>query len=463
MDTNNKKYLYTYGGEPVYGDVFEANKFPFETVYPKVIVNLIQELHDKVGFPIEFSAVSLLVAFATAIGSTIRLQFKKGFTVMANLYCVLVGDPGTCKTHPIRFMFTPIEDRQALYYKEYAEKMEEYTVFEKMSKTDKKGLPPVKKPKLRINTLDNYTLETLLKRLNENPRGVSVIVDELNGFFENMNRYNSGSDGETYNSLWSGVPTSVNRVTSDPFYVLPTAVSIFGTIQPAILEKMFAKDKDKNGLAARFIFSMPDGLLPLKWDDKEVDDALVKTYQDAIQKLLDVELSINEQGEPMPTIIKLTEEAFDRILEWHNGNEYYNKILEEKGNTYFEAFVKLDTYALRFALILQMIYASVDNESKDEIGIRAVENAILLVDYFMREAVKVHGLVYKKDIRSRMTEKQREVYEIMPPAFYLSQMRDKVAALGFSKDQLKKFLGIEDYFERIERGKYKKKFVEVTD
>ncbi|KAA6336129.1 hypothetical protein EZS27_015689 [termite gut metagenome] len=197
---------------------------------------------------------------------------------MANLYGVLVGDPGTCKTHPIRFMFKPIEDRQALYYKEYTEKMEEYNAFEKKSKKDKEELSPVKKPKLKINTLDNYTLEILLKRLSDSPRGISVIVDELNSFFENMNRYNSGSDGETYNSLWSGVSTTVNRVTSDSFYVPATAVSIFGTIQPAILDKIFSKDKDKNGLAARFTFSMPDGLLPPKWSDEEVDEELVKPY-----------------------------------------------------------------------------------------------------------------------------------------------------------------------------------------
>ncbi|KAA6303891.1 hypothetical protein EZS27_044467, partial [termite gut metagenome] len=167
----------------------------------------------------------------------------------------------------------------------------------------------------------------------------------------------------------SGVSTTVNRVTSDSFYVPATAVSIFGTIQPAILDKIFSKDKDKNGLAARFTFGMPDGLLPPKWSDEEVDEELVKPYYDAIQQLLDIELSTDEKGEPVPTIIKFTQEAFERMLKWHNGNEFYNKIIEEKGHSYYEAFVKLDNYALRYALILQMIYASVDDGSKDEVGI----------------------------------------------------------------------------------------------
>ncbi|KAA6310698.1 hypothetical protein EZS27_038043 [termite gut metagenome] len=149
------------------------------------------------------------------------------------------------------------------------------------------------------------------------------------------------------------------------------------------------------------------------------------------------------------------------MLEWHNGNEFYNKIIEEKGHSYYEAFVKLDNYALRYALILQMIYASVDDGSKDEVGIRAVEGAILLVEYFMKETVKVHELVYKKDVRLRMSPKQREVYEILSSQFYIGQMYSKVAELGFSQDQLKKFVRITDYFEKIARGKYKKKFFEL--
>ncbi|KAA6323219.1 hypothetical protein EZS27_027323, partial [termite gut metagenome] len=131
-------------------------------------------------------------------------------------------------------------------------------------------------------------------------------------------------------------------------------------------------------------------------------------------------------------------------------------------HSYYEAFVKLDNYALRYALILQMIYASVDDGSKDEVGIRAVESAILLVEYFMRETVKVHELVYKKDVRLRMSSKQREVYEILPPQFYIGEMYSKVAELGFSQDQLKKFVRITDYFEKIARGNYKKKFVELS-
>jgi len=271
MTSDDKKLLYYLNGQPVYKTDVEINKFPFEQVYPELIKELIRDLHDKFGFPLEFTSTTILMAFATAIGSTIQLQFKEKFVVMANLYCVMVGDPGTCKTHPIRLLFRVIDEAQSSCYAKYAEEIEEYNAYEKKSKKEKEEIPFVKKPKLKIHTLDNYTLEILLKRLYENPRGLSIVVDELNGLFENMNRYNSGSDAETYNSLWSGVPTSVNRITSEPFYIHPTAVSIFGTIQTAMLDKVCSKDKDKNGFENKLQkteLNLDEDTILLEWSEK---------------------------------------------------------------------------------------------------------------------------------------------------------------------------------------------------
>jgi hypothetical protein len=462
MNTSRKQPVYYLNGKEVYATEFEENKFPLE-VFPKELVDLIRELHEKYEFPIEFSAGSLLVAFATAIGATIQLKFKRNFIVMSNLYCMIIGDSGSCKTHPLRFMFKPIEERKAMYQKEYLEKLEEYKIYENLSKKEKEGLERVTQPKQRLNTIEDFTLESLKKCLSENPRGISVVVDELAGFVKNLNRYNTGSDEENYNTLWSGTPINVNRVTTVPIYSPTTSVSIFGTIQPEVLYNFYSKDKAVNGLTARFLMIMPDNLLPINWHNEEINEDLIRQYHQAIQKLLDVELRFNENGVPVPTILEFTEEAQNRMIEWHNGIEFREKIIEEKGNTFFDAFVKLDTYALRFALILQLIYASVENNRSNKVGIRAAENAILLVNYFMKEVIKVHKFVYSKDIRIGMSDKQRELYENLTPKFSLCRTYDKAANFGFTKDMLKKFVKVEKYFKRIGHGEYEKIFNELSD
>lgn len=463
-NTNKKQPIYYINGKEVYASEFEKNEFPV-SIFPDVISDLIQELKDYEGFPVEFSSGSILVAFATAIGTNTQLKFKEKFTVMANIYCMLCGNPGSSKTHPIKALFEPIWEKQKMYYEDYLKQMEQYSFFESTSKQNKEPLSGNTKPKPRLITLDNFTLEILLLRLSENPCGITVVVDELLSFFDNMNRYNSsGSDSETYNSLWSNYPLRVDRKTTDSFYIPPTAVSIFGTIQPAVLENVFSKGKDKNGLAARFLFIMPEGLLPVKWSNIDTSHDLYKKYSQAIHKLLDAEHHIDENGILIPNFLKFTKEASERIIKWQSSeDEYFGESLIEMGSSYYEAFRKLDTYALRFALILHMIYVSVENENLNGIGIRAVENAILLVSYFKKEVIKVHNLLYKKDIRLDMSEKQREVYEILPPDFSISQMYDTVAKLGFSRDQLKKFTGIPKYFTRIAHGVYRKNFIDLSD
>jgi len=463
MNTNKKQPVYYLNGSPVYASEFEKNNFPYEEVFPKVIVDLVRELHEKAQFPIEFSSGSLLVAFATAIGSTIQLKLRNDFIVMPNLYCMICGDPGTCKTHPLKYMFEPIEKRKAKYYMEYTKKLEEYNAYERLGKKEKEGRKRVTKPTLRVNTIDDFTLEALSKNLLENPRGVSIVVDELNGFIKNMNRYDSGSDGERYNTLWSGGSISKSRASTESFYVPPTAVSIFGTIQPEVLYNFFTKDRDKNGWTARFLFIMPNNLLPIIWRFEDINKDLIQQYNQVIENLLDVELQFNENGDPVPTFIKFTEEASNRMKQWHNGDEYRGKIIEHKGQTYYDALVKFDTYALHFSLILQIMYSSFENESPNEVSIRAVENAILLVNYFMKEVIKVHKFVYGKDIRLAMSETQQKVYDMLPPEFYIAQKYDEVAKLGFTKDQLKKFVGIKKYFTRIKRGCYRKNFIELSD
>ena len=102
----------------------KQNVFPFEDVFPRPLAELIHALNRDLGFPVDFSATAILTAFAAAIGSTIQLKMKNLFTAIASLNCVLVGNPGTCKSHPIQRAFAPFEligaRRFAAYKKEMA-------------------------------------------------------------------------------------------------------------------------------------------------------------------------------------------------------------------------------------------------------------------------------------------------------------------------------------------------------
>ena len=90
--------------------------------------------------------------------------------------------------------------------------------------------------------------------------------------------------------------------------------------------------------------------------------------------------------------------------------------------------------------------------------------AIRLVEYFRQEAIKIHKLVYGKDIRISMTEQQRKAYDALPPSFRITAAYELLEKkIGFSKDQVKKFLGKQRYFTRIVKGEYRKNYVEISE
>lgn len=104
----------------------KQNVFPFEEVFPRPLAELILALHRDLGFPVDFSATAILTAFAAAIGSTIQLKMKNLFTAIASLNCVLIGNPGTCKSHPIQRAFAPFELIRARRFAAYKKEMAEY-------------------------------------------------------------------------------------------------------------------------------------------------------------------------------------------------------------------------------------------------------------------------------------------------------------------------------------------------
>lgn len=63
-----------------------------------------------------------------------------------------------------------------------------------------------------------------------------------------------------------------------------------------------------------------------------------------------------------------------------------------------------------------------------------------------------------------MTEQQRKAYDALPPSFRIAAVYELLEKkVGFSKDQVKKFLSKQRYFTRIVKGEYRKNYVEIFE
>ncbi len=168
--------------------------------------------------------------------------------------------------------------------------------------------------------MDDFTLEKLYRNLAENPRGIGIKVEELNGLFKTIGRYTKGSgpDVEFYNSFWSGEPKNVDRASGEPLYIPSAAITIFGTMQPGVISTMFGGGNDENGLTSRFLYTcLLNAQIP-RQERKEFDASLLEYYNAIIGKLLDLEMLIDLDDREIPRELRLTEEAMNLYLNWHN-------------------------------------------------------------------------------------------------------------------------------------------------
>ncbi|HON00704.1 MAG TPA: DUF3987 domain-containing protein, partial [Acidobacteriota bacterium] len=318
--------------------------FPFQ-IFPKRIQQVIKDCHQYLSYPPDFTAASILAAAAVAIGRTYKALYQWEET--ATLYLALVAPPGTAKTHPLLFALHPIiqANKQAI---------RDYNMQRKALETAGSTTAPVDKQML----FGDFTIESLTKAATTNPRGISVYMDELRGFFQNFNRYNAGSEQEFWLSNWSNSPYAISRM-GRKYYLEWLCINLVGTIQPSLLDEIGKGGRAQNGFVERILFCYPEQVPVIKLrkrhERSDTRAILLKNYTPVIQTLLDKDLAVHglEDGDDEAHILGFSPEADDILTDFLNDlknlmNEYENEYIRN-------VYSKMQTYTIRFALILNRL------------------------------------------------------------------------------------------------------------
>src|SRR4029450_6865362 len=109
------------------------------------------------------------------------------------------------------------------------------------------------KPVCRRFTVSDVTAEALAVRLEQNPRGLLLVRDELAGFFTGLNQYKAGGkggDGAAFLAMHGPRPLVIHPKNPDkPSIYVPLAnVSIVGAIQPGVLRRLLTRDRMESGM-----------------------------------------------------------------------------------------------------------------------------------------------------------------------------------------------------------------------
>ncbi len=326
---------------------------PFDfSLLPESVCPWIQDIAERMQCPPDFLAVGAIVALASVIGRKACIKPKRydDWTVTANLWGVVVGRPGVMKSPALGEILKPLDRLMAQANDQHKEALKEHAIQVQMQKmtaqnneTKAKNLlkknmdeqakqiligmaktEDISPPYLRRYKLTDTSVEVLGEIHMENPWGVFVYRDELNGLLRSMEKegqegarafYLQGQDGNqsyTFDRIQRGRNIHIPAV----------CISLLGGIQPAKLQAYIhdaiSGGSGDDGLLQRFsLLVWPDvggeWRNVDRWADTEAKDRAFETFGrlDAMSPATN-----QETGEQVPAVFRFSDAAQVEFEGW---------------------------------------------------------------------------------------------------------------------------------------------------
>lgn len=365
----------------------DSQRLDLSKVLPEKLAAAIGHHARLTGLRSEAYLTALLSGLSSTLhpDTSLMLYPQTNWKVPPNLYSAIVALSGEGKSIIGRAMISdPLKALIELDDLDYEAKLSEYKAalanYEMLKKSKNKddlsdSFPdgPPSKPTRRIRYFSSGTGEGIARYAAGNPdKGMLLFKDEIAGLFKSANQYRGGrgSDSEDILEYFDGTPPITLRADPDKTVVCrKILLSIYGTIQPGVLEKLLGDKEDSSGQWSRFIFcQLPPSNLDLDIDAaypnltpmltdlyRQFDRLPVKTYDlsrpsrvrflKAANRLKS--LSENEQRPAMRNVIIKARGLIGRLaLNLHLANSLFNGITPplEIGKETINAAIELTSF-----------------------------------------------------------------------------------------------------------------------
>jgi hypothetical protein len=263
-----------------------------EGLLPTALRGYVVDTADRMQVPLDFIANPLVVALGSTIGRGlgIRPRAEDDWLVVPNFWGATVSPPGVLKSpsteaalQPLRRLEDADRDRHGLALADanfdQAEAEARLEAVKKDIKVAARNHEPASeelrrrhreaeealetaKPRRRRRITSDATVEKLAELCAENPEGIFVHRDELNGWVRLLSKEGREGDRQFYLETWGGNGRyTSDRIKRGTTEVRGLCVSLYGTIQPEPLSSIVRESArgGNDGLISRFqLLSWPD-------------------------------------------------------------------------------------------------------------------------------------------------------------------------------------------------------------
>ncbi|MVT71067.1 DUF3987 domain-containing protein [Bradyrhizobium pachyrhizi] len=321
---------------------------PVEPLVPEMlpdggIRDYVLDVADRQQAPPDFAAVTALCGLAAVVGNRVRIHPKQydDWEVVPNLWGAIIGRPSAMKSPAIKAALAPIYAIQDDLRKAWEEEVKSGQIDDTLSGLNAKDVkkraakalqegnrdeardmlaglaagdddePPC--PRLIIN---DATVEKLGELLNENPRGMLLMRDELPGFLARMESEEFQGERAFYLEAFNGDGHfTYDRIGRGTVHIENCTVSMIGGVQPSRIAPIVRgamSGVTNDGLIQRLQMAVwPDDLGSWKWVDRSPNALARIAYDKVFRDLYDLVL-----GGASPAVLRFSANSQALFRDW---------------------------------------------------------------------------------------------------------------------------------------------------
>lgn len=396
-----------------------------EDLLPTSLKPWIMDIADRMQVTPEFVMAPALVSLSAVVGRKIGIHPKRmdDWLVVPNLWGAIVARPGYFKSPTIAEAMKPIDalsekarlENESSQHQINASKMIAELQLEALKDNIKKAIKEGDYEKLeslksqallleqehegiglsnRRYKTNDATVEKIARLLNENPNGLLLLRDELNGWLQMLNKSGREGDREFYLESWNGYGSyTVDRVGSGTLHVPALCLSVFGGIQPgklqAYVDKTLRYGAEDDGLLQRFqILIYPESSPEWRNVDRNPDIAARERVIEIFNKIDSLKPSSLE-GIPGVRFSDAAQEAFDS---WRTSLESRLRSQEMNCSAFESHLAKYRSLMPTLALLFWILEDLNNLNGSAAVSFSAATLAIKWCDFLEKHAMKAYRI-----------------------------------------------------------------------
>jgi len=412
---------------------------------PPALRDYVFDVADRQQSPPDFVAVAALAGLSALIGNKARIRPKQNddWEVVPNLWGAIVGRPSAMKTPAMRSALGPIYALQDSLRKEWEAAQREADVEDALSSLDAKDAKKKAEKALKSGDRDealrllkeansggdredipcprlvvnDATVEKLGELLNENPRGLLLVRDELPGFLARLESEEFQSERAFYLESFNGDGQfTYDRIGRGTVHIEHCTLSIIGGVQPARIAPLIRgamSGKSDDGLIQRLQLAVwPDDVPNWRYTDRHPCASARTNYDDAFRRLHDFASKIDS-----PAVFGFSAAAQEMFKAWMT--EIQTEARSGKLPTVLEShLLKMPKTICSIALIFHLIEGG-----QGPVGEEATARAFDWADYLRTHANRLYaaGSTMAESAARLMIERRAQ----LPDTFTARDVRKK--------------------------------------